>query len=99
MNGFIKLYKTASRAGKPMFSSIARRVTPIGVAFQGNVQGAEQVAPWFIMITEVHPDTLDDVMWYNPDTEELLDESGYQALAQSEPVGDSTDESAGIATD
>ena len=99
MTGFIKLFKTTSRAGKPMLSSIARRETAVGVAFEGRLQGEEQVTPWYIMITKVHPDTIDDVMWYNPDTEKLLSNSEYQELAQSEPTGDSVDESTGEVLD
>lgn len=95
MNGFIKMFKTVSRSGKPMFSSIARRETPIGVAFQGSAKGVEQAEPWFIMITEVHPDTLDDIMWYNPTTEELIEDDEYQSRTKSEPTGDSVDESTG----
>ena len=99
MNGFIKLFKTVSRAGKPMLSSIARRETKVGVAFQGRAQGVEQEQPWFIMITKVHPDTIDDVMYYNPDTEALITEEEYKKLGQSEPTGDSVDESTGEVLD
>lgn len=99
MNGFIKLFKTVSRrSGKPMLSSAYSYETPIGRAFQGSNSADDK--PWFIMIKdEVHPDSVDDVMWFNPSTKALLTEQEYSNLGQSEPTGDSVDESSGeIAT-
>ncbi len=99
MNGFIKLFKTVSRrSGKPMLSSAYSYETPLGRAFQGSNQADDK--PWFIMIKdEVHPDSVDDVMWFNPSTKVLCTESEYRNLDQSVPTGDSVDESTGeIAT-
>jgi len=99
MNGFIKLYKTTSRrSGKPMLSSAYSYETPLGRAFQGNNQADDK--PWFIMIKdEVHPDSVDDVMRFNPNSKVLCTEAEYLSQDQSVPTGDSVDESTGeIAT-
>ena len=78
MNGFIKLFKTKSRkTGKPMLSSAYSYDTPIGRAFQGTNQASE----------------VEDVMWFNPATKVLCTEQEYYNLGQSEPTGDSVDES------
>jgi len=78
-----------------MFSSINRKMTPIGAVIQGTARGAKEVLPYFIMITEVDPDTLPDVMYYNPSSNDLLDEEGYLAHTKpTRPVNDSASESA-----
>ena len=99
MNGFIKLFKTVSRrSGKPMLSSAYSYETPLGRAFQGSASADDK--PWFIMIKEeIHPDSVDEVMWFNPSSKVLCTEAEYSNLGQSEPTGDSVDESTGeIAT-
>jgi hypothetical protein len=63
-----------------MFSSINRKMTPIGAVIQGTPRGAKEVLPYFIMITEVEPDTLPDVMYYSPSSNDLVDEEDYLAL-------------------
>ena len=95
MNGFIKVWKTISRrSGKPMFSSAySFEVDSIGRAFQGG--GSDDDKPWFIMITKVRAETLEDVMWFNPTTGKLITETQYGNLDQSAPTGDSVDESTG----
>ena len=95
MNGFVKVWKTKSRkSGKPMFSSnYSFEVDSVGRAFQGS--SGEDDRPWFIMITKVHPDTLNEVMWFNPATEELITEDEYANIGQSAPSGDSDAESTG----
>jgi hypothetical protein len=79
-----------------MFSSINRKMTMIGAVIQGTARGSKEVLPYFIMITEVEPDTLDDVMYYNPSTNDLLDESDFlsRGNASVDTTGDSVDESA-----
>ena len=95
MNGYVKVWKTISRkSGKPMFSSAySVEVDGIGRAFQGSNDNDDK--PWFIMITKVHPDTLDEVMWFHPATESLITEGEYANIGQSAPSGDSDAESTG----
>jgi hypothetical protein len=77
-----------------MFSSINRKMTPIGAVIQGTPRGAKEVLPYFIMITEVEPDTLPDVMYYSPSSNDLVDEEDYLALNRpTASVDDSTTES------
>jgi hypothetical protein len=77
-----------------MFSSAySVEVAGIGRAFQGG--GNEDDRPWFIMITKVHPDTLDEVMWFHPATESLITEIEYANISQPAPSGDSDAESVG----
>jgi hypothetical protein len=78
-----------------MFSSINRKMTPIGAVIQGTARGTKEVLPYFIMITEVEPDTLPDVMYYNPSTVDLIDEADFLSLdrVEVEPTGDSVAES------
>ena len=95
MNGYIKMFKGLSNSGRPMFSSINRKMTAIGAVIQGTAQGTKQALPYFIMITEVEPDTLPDVMYYNPQSNDLLDESGFLSLGRGtdDSTGDSVTES------
>ena len=95
MNGFIKVWKTISRrSGQPMFSSAySFEVDSIGRAFQVGVSDDDK--PWFIMITKVGSQTLEDVMWFNPTTGKLITETQYGNLDQSAPTGDSVEESTG----
>ena len=78
--GYLKMFKCLSNSGRWMFSSINRKMTPIGAVIQGTARGAKEVLPYFIMITEVEPDTLPDVMYYNPSSNDLLDEEDYLSL-------------------
>lgn len=87
MNGYIKMFKGLSNSGRPMFSSINRKMTAIGAVIQGTAQGVKQTLPYFIMITEVEPDTLPDVMYYNPRSNDLLDESGFLSLGEGTDAG------------
>ena len=80
--GYLKMFKCLSNSGRWMFSSINRKMTPIGAVIQGTARGAKEVLPYFIMITEVEPDTLDDVMYYNPSANDLVDEKGYLAITK-----------------
>ena len=94
--GYLKMFKCLSNSGRWMFSSINRKMTPIGAVIQGTPRGAKEVLPYFIMITEVEPDTLPDVMYYSPTAEPndcLLDEEDYLALNRpTAPVDDSVAE-------
>lgn len=93
--GYIKMFKCLSNSGRWMFSSINRKMTLIGAVIQGTARGSKEVLPYFIMITEVEPDTLDDVMYYNPSTNDLLDESDFLSRGKDTPdsTGDSVDTS------
>ena len=82
MKGYIKMFKGLSNSGRPMYSSINRKMTAIGAVIQGTAQGTKQALPYFIMITEVEPDTLPDVMYYNPSSNDLQDESGFLSLGK-----------------
>ena len=77
---YLKMFKCLSNSGRWMFSSINRKMTPIGAVIQGTPRGAKEVLPYFIMITEVEPDTLPDVMYYSPSSNDLVDEEDYLAL-------------------
>ena len=91
--GYLKMFKCLSNSGRWMFSSINRKMTPIGAVIQGTPRGAKEVLPYFIMITEVEQDTLPEVMYYNPSTNDLVDEEGYLALTiPTEPIDDSVAE-------
>ena len=91
--GYLKMFKCLSNSGRWMFSSINRKMTPIGAVIQGTPRGAKEVLPYFIMITEVEPDTLPDVMYYSPSSNDLVDEEGYLALNRpTAPVDDSVAE-------
>jgi hypothetical protein len=70
-------------------------MTPIGAVIQGTARGTKEVLPYFIMITEVEPDTLPDVMYYNPSSNDLIDEADFLSLGRVdvEPTGDSVAES------
>ena len=88
--GYLKMFKCLSNSGRWMFSSINRKMTPIGAVIQGTPRGAKEVLPYFIMITEVEPDTLADVMYYSPSANDLVDEQAYLSIKNSEsPVNDS----------
>ena len=89
--GYLKMFKCLSNSGRWMFSSINRKMTPIGAVIQGTPRGAKEVLPYFIMITEVEPDTLPDVMYYNPSSNDLIDEEDYLSPADTAVAG--TDES------
>ena len=92
--GYLKMFKCLSNSGRWMFSSINRKMTPIGAVIQGTPRGAKEVLPYFIMITEVEPDTLPDVMYYSPSSNDLVDEEDYLALNRpTASVDDSTTES------
>ena len=92
--GYLKMFKCLSNSGRWMFSSINRKMTPIGAVIQGTPRGAKEVLPYFIMITEVEPDTLPDVMYYSPSANDLLSEEAYLALNRPiAPVDDSVNES------
>ena len=100
MNTFIKLWKTNSRkSGAPMLSSIVSIETAVGRAFQGSAQD-DTSRPWFIMLKPEIAESVPDVMFFNPSTNQLLNEADYNALdvAQSPSVS-TDDESSGIATD
>ena len=91
--GYLKMFKCLSNSGRHMFSSINRKMTPIGAVIQGTPRGAKEVLPYFIMITEVEPDTLPDVMYYSPSANDLVDEEGYLSLNRpTAPVNDSVTE-------
>ena len=91
--GYLKMFKCLSNSGRWMFSSINRKMTPIGAVIQGTPRGAKEVLPYFIMITEVEPDTLPDVMYYSPSANDLVDEEGYLSLNRpTAPVDDSVAE-------
>ena len=91
--GYLKMFKCLSNSGRWMFSSINRKMTPIGAVIQGTPRGAKEVLPYFIMITEVEPDTLPDVMYYSPSSNDLVDEAGYLSLNRpTAPVNDSVAE-------
>ena len=96
--GYLKMFKCLSNSGRWMFSSINRKMTPIGAVIQGTARGAKETLPYFIMITEVEPDTLPDVMYYNPSSNDLIDENDYLALGRADaaPTGDSVVESASV---
>ena len=96
--GYLKMFKCLSNSGRWMFSSINRKMTPIGAVIQGTARGTKEVLPYFIMITEVEPDTLPDVMYYNPSTVDLIDEADFLSLGrvEAEPTGDSVDGSAEV---
>jgi len=100
MNGFIKVWKTLSRkSGAPMFSSVVSIDTPVGRAFQGTAQNDDS-RPWFIMITEVDADTLPEVMWFNPRTNQLITEADYAGLDVAQSPSTSVDgESSAVASD
>jgi len=70
-------------------------MTPIGAVIQGTARGTKEVLPYFIMITEVEPDTLPDLMYYNPSSNDLIAEEDFLSLGRVdvEPTGDSVDES------
>ena len=93
--GYLKMFKCLSNSGRWMFSSINRKMTPIGPVIQGTARGTKETLPYFIMITEVEPDTLPDVMYYNPSTVDLIDEADFLSLGRvdADPTGDSVDES------
>ena len=93
--GYLKMFKCKSNSGRWMFSSINRKMTPIGPVIQGTARGTKETPPYFIMITEVGPDTLPDVMYYNPSTVDLIDEADFLSLdrVEVEPTGDSVAES------
>ena len=91
--GYLKMFKCLSNSGRWMFSSINRKMTPIGAVIQGSPRSAKEVLPYFIMITEVEQDTLPEVMYYNPSTNDLVDEDGYLALTiPTAPIDDSVAE-------
>ena len=91
--GYLKMFKCLSNSGRWMFSSINRKMTPIGAVIQGTPRGAKEVLPYFIMITEVDPDTLPEIMYYNPSSNDLVDEEGYLSLNKpAAPVDDSVNE-------
>ena len=91
--GYLKMFKCLSNSGRWMFSSINRKMTPIGDVIQGTARGAKEVPPYFIMITEVEPDTLPDVMYYSPSANDLVDEEGYLALNRpAVPMNDNVNE-------
>ena len=93
--GYLKMFKCLSNSGRWMFSSINRKMTPIGAVIQGTARGAKEVLPYFIMITEVDPDTLPDVMYYSPSSNDLVDEEGYLSLNRpTAPIDDSVAEPA-----
>ena len=96
--GYLKMFKCLSNSGRWMFSSINRQMTPIGAVIQGTARGTKEVLPYFIMITEVEPDTLPDVMYYNPTTVDLIDEEDFLSLGRPDavPAGDSAVESASV---
>ena len=96
--GYLKMFKCLSNSGRWMFSSINRKMTPIGAVIQGTARGAKETLPYFIMITEVEPDTLPDVMYYNPTSNDLIDEEDFLSLGRVDavPAGDSADESASV---
>ena len=91
--GYLKMFKCLSNSGRWMFSSINRKMTPIGAVIQGTARGTKETLPYFIMITEVDPDTLPDVMYYNPTANDLLAEAEYLTLGQPTdiPTADSVD--------
>jgi len=93
--GYLKMFKCLSNSGRWMFSSINRKMTPIGAVIQGTARGTKEVLPYFIMITEVEPDTLPDLMYYNPSSNDLIAEEDFLSLGRVdvEPTGDSVDES------
>ena len=91
--GYLKMFKCLSNSGRWMFSSINRKMTPIGAVIQGTRRGDKEVLPYFIMITEVEPDTLPDVMYYSPSSNDLVDEEAYLSLNRpTAPVNDSVAE-------
>ena len=96
--GYLKMFKCLSNSGRWMFSSINRKMTPIGAVIQGTARGAKETLPYFIMITEVEPDTLPDVMYYNPTSNDLIDEEDFLSLGRADavPAVDSADESASV---
>ena len=95
--GYLKMFKCLSNSGRWMFSSINRKMTPIGAVIQGTPRGAKEVLPYFIMVTEVEPDTLPDVMYYNPSSNDLLDEEGYLSLNRpATPTDDRVNESVSV---
>tara|TARA_Y100000310_G_scaffold174593_1_gene174623 strand:+ start:207 stop:428 length:222 start_codon:yes stop_codon:yes gene_type:complete len=72
-------------------------MTSIGAVIQGTARGAKEVLPYFIMITEVEPDTLPDVMYYNPSSNDLLDEEDYLSLNRpATPTDDRVNESVSV---
>ena len=96
--GYLKMFKCLSNSGRWMFSSINRKMTPIGPVIQGTARGTKETLPYFIMITEVEPDTLPDVMYYNPSSNDLIDEEDFLSLGRVDavPAVDSADESASV---
>ena len=96
--GYLKMFKCQSNSGRWMFSSINRKMTPVGAVIQGTPRGAKEVLPYFIMITEVEPDTLPDLMYYNPSSNDLIDEEDFLSLGRvdGDPTVDSVDESPSV---
>ena len=96
--GYLKMFKCLSNSGRWMFSSINHKMTPIGAVIQGTARGAKETLPYFIMITEVEPDTLPDVMYYNPTSNDLIDEDDFLSLGSPDavPAVDSAVESASV---
>ena len=95
--GYLKMFKCLSNSGRWMFSSINRKMTSIGAVIQGTARGAKEVLPYFIMITEVEPDTLPDVMYYNPSSNDLLDEEDYLSINRpATPTDDRVNESVSV---
>jgi len=96
--GYLKMFKCKSNSGRWMFSSINRVMTPIGPRIQGTPRGQAEVLPYFIMITEVEPDTLPELMYYNPSSNDLIDEADFLSLGRvdADTTGDSVDGSASV---
>ena len=96
--GYLKMFKCQSNSGRWMFSSINRKMTPVGAVIQGTPRGAKEVLPYFIMITEVEPDTLPELMYYNPSDNDLIDDEDFLCLGRvdGDPTVDSVDVSPSV---